>query len=346
MSITCSECSIRYAADLAACPWCGHLTASVTAPAKDPAPAIPVPGAASAAAPSSVSSDRSAIPGPDEDGAPDEEWVTDAEPSIPEHDTDARTRLKRWARLGLAGAALVVFGGWLAEVLPISLSSGGDSDAAATAPRITAAAPAATTQPPPPQTTLPPPTAPPATEAPPATVAFIEPIGAGLTDLALFEQGLGPIEFGEDGTQAVGRLVATLGQPDEDSGQVPAPDAAGGICPGELQRHVRWGSLSIYNRVGGDGVESFASVVVSSAAASDPDPAAALTTRSGLRLGNSIDEMRAIYDGYEVATSSDEAVTTFELLAASDGRVLLWGTATADEALTITSIRSPLRCNA
>jgi hypothetical protein len=239
----------------------------------------------------------------------------------------------------------LVFGGWLAEVLPISLSFGGDSNSAATAPQITAAPPVATTQPPP-ATTLPPETVPPPTEAPPTTIAFIEPIGSALTDLAIFELGLGDIEFGADGVETVGRLVATLGQPNADSGQIAAPDAEGGICPGELQRQVRWGSLSVYNRVGDDGVESFASVVVRAADAGETDPAAAVATRSGLRLGNSIEEMRVIYDGFTISEVNDGTITTFELLASSDGRVLLWGTATADEAQTITSIRSPLRCSA
>jgi hypothetical protein len=316
-------------------------------PAPAPAPAThtetgPVSPPPPAAASGSVTYDLGATPRPGDDGDP-EAWVSDGEPRVPQEAVPSE-RLKRWAVVGLAAVALLVFGGWLAEVLPISLSFGGDSSSAATAPQITAAPPAATTLPPPPATTLPP--APPATEAPPTTIAFIEPVGSELTDLAIFERGLGPIEFGADGTETVGRLVATLGQPAADSGQIPAPDAEGGICPGELQRHVRWGSLSIYNRVGNDGAESFASVVVSSADASDPDPGAVVTTRSGLHLGNSIEEMRAIYDGFDINVSVGDTVTTFELLASSDGRLLLWGTATADDAQTITSIRSSLRCSA
>ncbi len=367
MSITCPECSIRYATDLPACPWCGHASAAApvaAAPpveggagerasevAEDPdqvaSPPTHVEGRTSPPPPppprpsSSAAYDLSNIPGPDEEWEPVDDWL-DAGPlggRLPPPD-----RLKRWGLVGLGVVALLVFGALLAEIFPFG---GGDSDsppATVAAPVTTVVPVTVTTQPPAPTTTLPPPTT--TTTTPPTTIAFIEPVGTALSDLLLFETGIGDLEFGRDGIEAVGRLVATLGQPTFDSGVVPAPDDAGGICPGQLQRQVRWGSLSVYNSVGEDGTEVLASVRMRAVDALDPDPGVEGATLSGLQLGDTVADMRSIYDGFLIDVAPGEEGSVWEVRAGSDGRLLVWGTAAGTEGTdTVTSIASSLRCS-
>jgi hypothetical protein len=379
MTITCPECSIRYAADLPACPWCGTVAVSAPVPVhpeEDHAPQaqageapigededhagepqVEAPAAPSTAAaathtetrakpptptqsPSrSVTYDLTNIPGPDEEWEPIDEWL-DEEP----HDAGGAVmvpadRVKRWAVTGLGVVALLAFGAFLAEVLPVGIGAGGNDPAPTvavaptTAPVVTSAPePTVTTAPPAPTTTAPPP------------AATIEPIGDPAADLRLSEDGLGELSFGADGIDVVGRLVATFGQPDLDTGPRPAPAAeAGGFCEGEQQRQVRWGSLSIYNRVAADGEQTLGSVQIN--LADGDDPADGVATLSGLAVGDTIADLQSIYDGFGVELFPDTGGGLWEVRAASDGRLLLWGTMSGDEPNdVITSIRSSLRC--
>lgn len=366
MSNTCAECSIRYAKDLPACPWCGH-TPEATAVAKPSSTAVAETGGsdqtpthteARAVPPppppppretksGSVTYDLDQIPGPTEEWEPIDDWVDSGQGN--DGWTEPRrsgTPVKRWAIIVGGGALAIAFGAWLAEVVPLDIGGNGEPAVAATVATTVALTtpattlPAATTTPPPPATTTPP-----ATTAPPPTVAFIEPSGdvIATSEMRIFERGFGPLEFGGDGANAVGRLVATLGQPDQDTGQLPAVEGEGGFCAGEMQRQVRWGSLSIFNRVGEDGSETLASVHLMSSNASDPDPGGSAGTLSGLKLGATLGELTSLYDGFTINVSAD---STYEVRASSDGRLLLWGSTTGSDPDLVTSIRSPLRCNA
>ncbi|MEE8332027.1 MAG: hypothetical protein V3R84_09675 [Acidimicrobiia bacterium] len=363
MSITCTECSIRFAEDLPACPWCGHVR-EATAVAEPSVPAVaetgggdptpthtetravppPPPPPPRETKSGSVTYDLGQIPGPTEEWEPIDDWIDDGQESEAwTGPRQTRMRVKRWAIIAGGGALAIALGAWLAEIVPLDIGGNGSQ---AIAPTVAATIPATT--PPPPATTTPPSpatTSPPVTTVPPTTVAFIEPTGEAIAtgEMRIFEKGFGPLEFGDDGVNAVGRLVATLGQPDQDTGQLPAPDREGGFCAGEIQRQVRWGSLSIFNRVGEDGSETFASVQLRSFDASDPDPAGSAGTLSSLKLGATMGELRSLYDGFTINVSPDN---TYEVRAGSDGRLLLWGTTTGSDPDLVTSIRSPLRCSA
>jgi hypothetical protein len=386
MSITCPECSIRYASDLPACPWCGHVIVAAATPAaverREPAnptpthtesttPAAaegrasepPTPTHTASATPAaaesrasehptpthtesappapqpqrpSVAYDLGSIPGPDEEWEPIDEWLEDETATAEVADPD---RLKRWGIYILGGIALLAFGAWLAEVLPIGVGTSAASPTPTSAVASTAA-----------PTTAAPTTAPPAsttTSAPPPAAPTIAPVEPALAvgDLRLSEDGLGELEFGSDGLITVGRLVATFGQPDSDSGVVAAPAVeSGGFCEGELQRVVRWGALSIYNAVGDDGAETFASVVIEDGASDHP--ANGLSTLSDLGIGDTVAELRAIYEGFRIEFAAGTEDAVWEVRASSDGRLLVWGTSsgTGEPDDVVTSIRSSRRC--
>ncbi|MDH3730921.1 MAG: hypothetical protein OES13_07360 [Acidimicrobiia bacterium] len=367
MSVTCAECSIRYAKDLPACPWCGHVpTADAAAATQSAVPAVaetsgeetpthtetravppPPPPRPRENKSGSVTYDLGQIPGPTEEWEPVDEWIDDGYQADEEEEAEAWTEdeprtvgIKRWAMLLGGGVLLIAVGAWLAEVLPIDIGGNGQQTIAATTPITTLAPPATTTAPPPSSTS------PPVTTLPPPTIAIIDPVGDAIatSEMRIFETGFGPLEFGDDGVTAVGRLVATLGQPDEDTGQVPSPDADGAFCTGDMQRQVRWGSLSFLNRVGSDGSETFTAVLLRSADASDPDPGGSAATLSGLKLGTPLSELRSLYDGFKIDVFPDDG-NTYEIRAGSDGRLLLWGTTTGADPDVVTSIRSPLRCD-
>ena len=353
MSVTCPNCAIRYASELPVCPWCGQSRQEVPANAdaattdsaanegppthteSRPAPPPPPP-----ASKSSVTYDLSEIPGPDEDWEPVDTWIEGtAEPAAVEPE---ESPLRRWAIVGGAVVALLAFGAFLAEVLPVDIGSSDPEPVPTAAATATTLPPATTT---PPVTTSPPPatTVAPTTVAP---VAAIEPIGDAISagDLRLDEDGLGVLDFGSDGTETVGRLVATFGQPDADTGVRAAPaEAGGGFCEGELQRQVRWGSLSVYLSVADDGSQTMASAQVDAADATDPDPGASIESLSGLGVGDTVADLRTVYDGFDIEVSGG----VWDLRAGSDGRLLLWGTTSggaSDAENVLTSLRSSLRC--
>ena len=106
---------------------------------------------------------------------------------------------------------------------------------------------------------------------------------------------------------------------------------------------MRWGSLSVYLSVAADGSQTLASAQVKSVDATDPDPGASIESLSGLGVGDTVAELRTVYDGFDIEVSDG----VWELRAGSDGRLLLWGTTsggTSDSENVLTSLRSSLRC--
>ncbi len=185
--------------------------------------------------------------------------------------------------------------------------------------------------------------------APPDTAGpQLEAVGepVALDDLRLFDTGIGPLTIGDDGTVVVGRLVASLGQPDADTGTIPG-DGRGGQCPGTPVREVRWGTLAIFNVVEIDGAQTFDSYRLDTAFTSESDPAAGLATRSGLRLGESVAQLRSIYAGFDLRLGDlGLGYPSFELRSGDDGSLLLWGSLTSehDDGI-VTGIQSPHRCS-
>lgn len=174
-------------------------------------------------------------------------------------------------------------------------------------------------------------------------VAVGEPVPTEQLTLAV--DGIGPIEFGSPADEAVGRLIASLGDPTTDSGPVTSTGTYG-ACDGEMERIVRWGPLVAVVVIDPDGTEIFGGYRLDlqygdilSSAATD------LATVSGLKAGDSVLTLEDIYSNfridYVVVPGLD---TTFQLFGSS-GANLLWGpvTSEADDG-TVLGIYAPDAC--
>jgi hypothetical protein len=172
------------------------------------------------------------------------------------------------------------------------------------------------------------------------TVAPIEPEGNAvpLEDLTLGAFALGP--FGFDASASyLGRLVASLGQPD-------AKTAAGtdlGLCADQEGSAYTWGALTAVFRVDGER-EILVSYRLEDTATDHPTQA--ITTRSGLQLGDTLEKLDAIYLQSGVALQDVNGTPSFLLLRSTDDATLLWGPVTSTESSgTVTGIYSPNSCD-
>lgn len=192
----------------------------------------------------------------------------------------------------------------------------------------TAVAPTTTT-PVPSTTTVAPSTVPPApaTTAAPATTttttsipepASLDTVGEPIpvSSLTLRTGGIGPIDIGDAAPDAIGRLVASLGEPDEIG---PAGEELG-LCLDDEGRFVRWaGLVAVVSGTLGDG--TFAGYRYAEEAI--PRIHLDLATPSGLRLGDPISTLNRIYASYQIDYVSVDGAGLFRL---SDGDgLLLWG---------------------
>ncbi len=172
------------------------------------------------------------------------------------------------------------------------------------------------------------------------TLAPIEAVGnpVPIADLDLGAFTLGP--FGLDaGTSYLGRLVASLGQPD-------ARTSAGtelGLCPDDEGVAYVWGGLTGIFRVDG---ETEVLVGYRLDAIDGEHPTTAITTRSGLQLGHTLEKLGGIYTQSGLTTEDIGGTPHFLLLRSSDTLTLLWGPLTdAEQTGTVQGIYSPQACD-
>ena len=152
-----------------------------------------------------------------------------------------------------------------------------------------------------------------------------------IDDLLLAVDGIGPIKFGESAESAVGRLIASLGEPDTDTGAQPAA-GAWGVCEGDTERVVQWGPFAAIVVIDPDGTETFAAYRLDFSLGGFSSDAADLETLSGLKAGASLRQLEQIYADFEVRTlENPEIGTTWELISTNTGNLLLWGPLTADD---------------
>lgn len=165
-----------------------------------------------------------------------------------------------------------------------------------------------------------------------------------LEDLAMGSSGLGDLRFGGDGDTTLGRLVATFGQPDEDTGTYISTGDLG-TCDGDPVRFVRWGPLGaiILNP---DATSSFAAYRLDLAFGDLESLAADLRTVSGLRAGDSVADLESTYgDTFNVTYEVDPDSGLEFLLRADDGSLLLHGPVTSvDPDGRVGGIFSPDAC--
>lgn len=182
-------------------------------------------------------------------------------------------------------------------------------------------------------------------------VASFEPFAAvgeavAIEDLQLSADSLGPIELGTAADQAIGRLVSSLGDPDEDSGPVTSFGAYG-ACSGDIERIVRWGPLVAVVTEADDANSIFAGYRLDVTYGGVSSSTATLATLSGLRMADSVARLDDIYgDSFDIAFVATPALgDTFELRSQSSGDLLIWGPITSAETDGIVlGIYSPDAC--
>lgn len=132
------------------------------------------------------------------------------------------------------------------------------------------------------------------------------------------------IVFGTDAATAIGRYVAAFGNPSEDTGwQVSTGQY--GVCAGDLERVVIFGPYAaIVTKPGG--AEIYNGYRNDLSYGNPDNPAAGLETLSGLRIGDTVADLRSIYGGEDLTFGTDAALgDIYEVRGSTTGTLLLWG---------------------
>ncbi len=201
-----------------------------------------------------------------------------------------------------------------------------------------------------PATTLPgttvPTTEPPAITTPVVPPPEIEAVGTPLDidGLRLAANRIGPIEFGTAADEALGRLVASLGPPDADTGEIGSTGEMG-TCTDEPIRVVRWGPLAVVT-VPSESGQVLGGFRVDLALGGLDSRAATIQTLSGLRAGDTVADLQRIYSDFTIDFLEEpELGLIFELRQAGTTELLLWGPVTAtEEDGRVTGVFSPNPC--
>ncbi len=282
---------------------------------------------------------------------PTPEARPEADQAVPMPEVQLVTR-RRWVfPVVITAAAVAVY----AIVFAVLLERTGGTDEPDTPvalPSTLAANPTPTTSPEPTSSAPapPPPTAAPATTGAPTTTASTEPpvpplpaLGdpIPLEELTLGAFSLGPLQFGSVEENALGRLVATFGQPDD----VFAIGEADGLCPTESGRAARFGWLTVLVR-DEEGIEVLVGYQLEEPPTDGSGHATAdLRTISGAAIGDTVADWNAIYATSIVRTAEVDSVTVLLLVRSSDERTLLWGPLSADDPPVMVGIYSPRPCD-
>jgi len=119
-----------------------------------------------------------------------------------------------------------------------------------------------------------------------------------------------------------------------------------GECPGDSVRIVSWGPLRIAS-VGPEGSADFVSYRLDLSYGGITSPTTDIATLSGLRVGQTVADLKRIYSGFAIEFVVDDAIggLVFELRENQAGDILLWGPvdSQADDAL-VTGIYSKDHC--
>ena len=132
------------------------------------------------------------------------------------------------------------------------------------------------------------------------------------------------IVFGDDAAEAIGRFVASFGDPTGDTGwQVSTGQY--GVCAGDLERVVLFGPYAAIATKPG-GTEIYNGYRHDLTFGDLNNPAAGLETLSGLTIGDTIGDLRSIYANETVTFSSDARLgDIYEVRGSTSGSLLLWG---------------------
>ncbi len=180
------------------------------------------------------------------------------------------------------------------------------------------------------------------TTPPPEIAAVGTPLA--IEQLRLAANAIGPIQFGTSEAEALGRLVASLGPPDADSGEFTSTGELG-TCAGDTIRVVQWGPLAVAT-VPRDAARVLGGFRVDLALGGLDSRAATISTLSGLRAGDSVGDLLSIYSDFTVDFLEEPDLgLIFELRQAGQASLLLWGPVTsAEEDGRVTGIFAPDSC--
>ena len=132
------------------------------------------------------------------------------------------------------------------------------------------------------------------------------------------------LEVGDAADTAIGRLVASFGDPTEDTGwQVSTGQF--GVCAGELERVVHFGPYAaVVTKPGGN--EIYDGYRFDLTFGDLSNPAAGLETLSGLTIGDTVATLKSIYSGELVEFLTDPSLgDIYEVRGSTSGTLLLWG---------------------
>ncbi len=144
-------------------------------------------------------------------------------------------------------------------------------------------------------------------------------------ELTLASDGVGPIALGRPAAEAVGRLIASLGDPTDDTGPRPSSGEFG-VCDEDSERIVFWGPFAAVIVVDPDATETFGGFRLDLSYGGFSNEAAELGTLSGIRLGDSFRNLQEIYDSFEVEEGEDSDLGQIWTVSSIEtGNLLLWG---------------------
>ena len=188
----------------------------------------------------------------------------------------------------------------------------------------------------------------PTSSLPDGTGLEIVPVGdpIPIAELTLTKDDIGPLDFGDDGDQVLGRLVSTFGPPSQDTGFI-VGSGSWGECAGDSIRVVQWGPLNVVVK-GEAGASTFVSYRLDLKYGGITSPTTDMETLSGLRVSDTVGQLKSIYEGFSIAfvVYSSPPGLMFELRGQAGGDLLLWGPVDSqnDDGL-VTGIYSPNSCN-
>lgn len=141
--------------------------------------------------------------------------------------------------------------------------------------------------------------------------------------LGVMDNDIKDIVFGMEADLAIGRLVASFGQP-TDTGWQTSTDQWG-VCAGELERVLTFETFAaIVTKAGGK--EVFSGYRNDLSFGDINAAPATMETLSGLKIGNSVGDLKSIYSNQVVTFGSDAKLgPTYTVTSAATGAVLLWG---------------------
>ena len=325
----CVYCGTARPADHSQCPDCGRPWIDVRVGAMAESRVHVAVGAATTTETPNVSS----IPITSaEGGEPDADELTVV---LADAEDERAPRFRRAIPILLGLSALGVIAMFASGLLDENPAESAPPTAQITA---TTQATAPPTSAPAPTTTAPPPT----TTSPTTTIPALSLIGASgdpvvTSRLTLKAGGIGPIETGTPAQEALGRLVASLGAPEE----VGVAGTEHGLCEGDDGRYVRWAQLTVI--VLGS-VTDGTFVGYRYQEPSVPTSLINLATPSGIRLGDDVATLNETYASFTITYETVAGATTFRLF--EDAELLLWGpVSSTDDNGRIEGIYSPAACD-